>query len=168
AEGYDVRAVAFPFETDGWSAGVHVAAVVAFPRTAETPLALGYGAGASPEDAQAAATREATQSLAFLWGEEIPQNEPPLGPTAGPHLEHLLWPGSHAGLLRWLDGGHVGSMAPMQRDPRGTRFVDLTPPWLGGGLRVAKAFDANALPLAFGASPTARALRPELRAHPIA
>lgn len=174
---------AYLFDDDGsasWSAGVHAVGVVGFPRRAELPLVVGWGARGDVQAALGAAIVEASQMLAFLWGEALPDTPPPPGPTAMHHLEALIAPGTATRLRAWLDGEHRrwssskrvrATPASIPEGPRGdapVTFVDLTPAWLGGGLRVAKAVCDAAMPLAFGEAPWAAHLPRELRCHPIA
>jgi hypothetical protein len=172
AASYDWHAYTFP-ENDRahFSRGVDVVGVFGFPQYADAPLVLGFGARDDAAAALDAATREATQLLAFLWGEPVTDHAPELGPTPSQHLERFQFPANHALLRRWLDGAHLayGNDAPARTgDASPVAFVDLTPSWLGGGHRVAKAFCAAAMPLAFGDAPFGAHLPLEVRAHPIA
>ncbi len=169
AEGYVWRAAVFPDTGDLWSADLAVAAVIGFPTATGSPLALGYGANPDAGAALDRAGREALQSLAFLWGEPIPDQPPAALPSAGGHLEHWLYPRHHEWLLGWLDGAHARFRGRRTRrdGSAATRYVDLTPAWFGPGLRVAKAVCPRAEPLAFGLAPFAEHLPPDLRIHPI-
>jgi hypothetical protein len=133
-------------------------------------MVMGFGARQDDPGALDAAAREALQVLAFLWGEALPEAPPKPGPTADHHLNLFQWPGSRDLLRRWLDGEHRRYAAVRAPEPTDERvaFIDLTPPWLGGGFRVAKAISSTAAPLAFGDSPFVRHLPLELRSHPIA
>jgi hypothetical protein len=128
------------------------------------------GARPSAEDALFAAVREATQLLAFLWGEPLPGASPVLAPTPAYHLDAYQWSERHGIIRRWLEGEHAqyGRLLP---DPQEVTdevlFIDLTPSWLKG-LRVAKAVCPAALPLVFGDDPGAAHLPPAIRTHPIA
>jgi hypothetical protein len=170
---YDWRAYGFP-ESEGaeFSHGVHVVGVFGFPTCTGVPLVCGYGARPERGDALDAAVREAMQLLGFLWGEPPLERLPEPAPTALRHLEHFQWPGHHDILRRWLEGGHERYFAGSAKRPPpqgfGLAFVDLTPAWLGGGLRVAKAVCDVAMPLAFGDVPFTAHLPLELRVHPIA
>lgn len=147
----------------------HVAGVFGFPMRAGFPLAMGFGARMDLREALEAASVESMQRLAFLWGDALPDELPAIGPTPAHHLDCFQHPASHRVLRAWLNGGHlVHGDGPKvtARDP--VAFVDLTPPWLGSGFRVAKAVCDSALPLAFGESPFARHLPRELQPHPIA
>jgi ribosomal protein S12 methylthiotransferase accessory factor YcaO len=171
---YEWTAHAFPEERDTFSRGVEVAMVVGFPIVQGAPLVLGSGARPDREGAVAAATREALQGLAFLWGEALPKSESPpsIGPSPMHHLERFQWPAHHAMIRAWLEGAHVRLAASRERAeeprPKEVAFVDLTPQWLAGGMRVVKACCAAAVPLTFGDAPNAAHLPFELRAHPIA
>lgn len=169
---YDWEAHAFDVpEPARFGAGSSTVGVFGFPRRAGVPLVVGYAARPSVDEALLAAVDEASQLLAFLWGEELPAARPALGPTAMHHLEHLLWPESARSLRAWLGGQHTrwraGPTSPVPDAPAEVSFADLTPTWLDGGLRVAKAVCAAALPLAFGDAPFTGHLPPELRAHPV-
>jgi hypothetical protein len=170
ARSYDWRAYSFP---DGKgmdvSNGVKVVGVFGFPAFDRVPFVCGYGARPELHDALETAVREATQLLGFLWGEPPLERLPEPAPTALHHLEHYQWPGHHDVLRGWLEEGHERFSREMTRRPAFSEvaFVDLTPAWLGGGLRVAKAVCPAAMPLAFGDAPFAAHLPPELRVHPI-
>ena len=190
AQSYEWLAYAFPEKvpSPGFSHGVHVAGVFGFPTCAEAPLVMGYGGRLDPSEAVDAAVREAMQTLAFLWGEPLLEAPPHPAPTPMHHLEYFQCRRHHAILRSWLDGSHAryrerewdtgrartrsGSSrhvrGPAATSSPGISLVDLTPAWLGGGLRVAKAVCATAAPLAFGEIPFTAHLPPELRVHPIA
>jgi hypothetical protein len=168
---YEWCAYSFPeSEKRRFSRGVHVRGVFGIPRNRELPFVFGYGARSSPEDALFAATREATQLLAFLWGESLPEEDPASAPIPAYHLEAFQWSERRDGIRRWLNGGHARyrsvSWPPGEVDGR-VFFVDLTPSWVQG-LRVSKAVCAEALPLAFGNDPGALHLPAEIRVHPLA
>jgi hypothetical protein len=153
-----------------FSRGVHVHGVFGMPKNDESPFVFGFGARPSPEEALFTATREATQLLAFLWGEPLPEADPPLTPTPAYHLDMFQRRERHDSIRQWLSGGHArhrrDSFSPREVDGR-VHFVDLTPPW-ARGLRVSKAVCAEALPLAFGEYPGALHLPAAIRTHPIA
>lgn len=171
---HDLVAYAFPETTEGsFSRGIHVVGFFGFPRRDDIPLIWGYCARPSERDALLGAVHEGLQGLAFLWGEPIEDDVPPLTPTPMFHLERWQHRKHHALLRRWLDGEHlrygrVEPPLPIGWTAPELAFVDLTPSWLQGGLRVAKAISSQALPLIFGESPFAAHLPPALRVHPIA
>jgi len=169
ARSYEWLAYSFPVtEASSFSRGVHVCGVFGLPN-AGAPFVLGFGARPSPDEALDAATREATQLLAFLWGEEPTTQDPPFAPTPLYHLDTFQRPERHRMVRAWLEGAHTRyrpSAPPAQGNDRVT-FVDLTPPWLHG-LVVSKAICPAAVPLTFGDAPFGTHLPPELRAHPIA
>jgi hypothetical protein len=168
---YEWVAYAFPEPSppDAASRQVDVVGVFGFPETATAPLVCGYGARSGRGAALAAATREALQQLGFLWGEPVADAPPVSAPTPLFHLEHFQWPAHREGLRRWLEVGHEHLWRGTRASgPRDIGFVDLTPPWLEGGLRVAKAVADGALPLTFGDCPFATHLPCDLRTHPIA
>ena len=163
-------AYAFPAPEGSFSSGVHVVGVFAFPRSKRVPLAVGFAARPVAENALDAAIGEATQQLAFLWGERPPARVRKLPPGAALHLDAYQVHAHHDRVRGWLDGGHVRFREPSTRPRRRAarvRFIDLTSPWLEGRARVAKAVCDSALPLVFGDSPTMRGLPPDLRLHPI-
>jgi ribosomal protein S12 methylthiotransferase accessory factor YcaO len=178
AGGFDVAAYSFPLppascSSASFSQDVEVVGVFAFPRSEPAPLIMGFAGRANLTDAAEAATLEALQGLAFLWGESPPASAPRPGPTAGHHLELFQWPGRRSVVRQWLEGAHRrhDRAARRTRESSGSAtftFIDLTPTWLGGGLRVVKALCGGAIPLTFGDSPFAAHLPIELRAHPIA
>jgi hypothetical protein len=154
-----------------FSRDVHVAMVVGFPRLEDSPLVLGFGGRSTAFEARDAAVREAMQSLAFLWGEPIATTTPETGPTPMHHLDHFQYRPHHELIRTWLDGRHDAYARSSNRarpSNEGVVFVDLTPSWLAGGLRVAKALCASAVALAFGDAPMMAMLPQELRVHPIA
>lgn len=167
--GHEWRVYSFPEErAGGFSAEVQVVGVFGFPKSDERPFVLGLAGRPGMNDAVAAATGEAVQLLAFLWGEPPPEE---LQAAPGPmqHLDRYQLRGAHAVVRRWLEDGHARyrPARPASR-PRGpVGFVDLTPSWLQDGLRVAKAVCSEAVPLVFGESPFLGHLPPELRLHPI-
>ena len=172
ATSYEWCAFSFPEPSaEHFSRDLQVVGVFGFPGRADAPLVLGYGARPDLAAAIDAAAREAMQGLAFLWGEPVTDHAPELGPTPMHHLERFQFQGHHRLLRRWLDGAHMAYGAGAT--PRGgsasvVACADLTPPWLGGGYRVAKAFCTGAVPLAFGDVPFAAHLPAAVRAHPIA
>jgi hypothetical protein len=170
ARNYEWRACSVPRGASTFSDGIEVVAVFGFPGLADAPLVMGFAGRDDLAAAVAAASQEAMQLLAFLWGEPVPDSRPDAGPTPMHHLDHYQWRGSHEVLRRWLDGGHppVASTVSASARSGDIAFVELTPGWMGGGLRVAKAVSASALPLAFGDAPFGRHLPHELRTHPIA
>jgi hypothetical protein len=165
-DAYDVRVVSLASQSQ-----FSVAAVLALPR-GPSPFACGFAARASVGEAARDAGRECLQSLAFLWGEELPSVAPRAAPSPSFHQEHYLFPGSHERVREWLAGGHARFRGVL-RAPRGgavSRFADLTPESLRGRLTVVKALPDEHVPLAFGEwHPYLRLPFPsELRVHPIA
>lgn len=178
-EGYSWSAVRFPPRTDADRDDLDVVGMFGFPDDPSRPFVFGYGTGASIDAALEGAIREATQILAFLWGEAVPAEAPSLAPHAGYHLDHWQVPAHRVLLRAWLADGHT-QYARHARDAYGNvalpslrvddvTFVDLTPPWLAvESLYVAKAMAATAIPLAFGQAPSMAHLPSELAIHPIA
>jgi hypothetical protein len=167
---YDWRAYAFPEpNAASFSLGAEVAGVFGFPDRLGAPLVMGFGARGDAAGALDAAGTEATQLLAFLWGEASPETAPAMGPTPVHHIDRFQWRPNHRQLRDWLDGAHEAHArsSPHVRVGGETTFVDLTPTWLTGGLRVAKAVCETATPLTFGDSPFGRHLPAEVRGHPI-
>jgi hypothetical protein len=162
AEGYEWVAARFPGD------GLEVAGVVGFPCRSDLPLVLGFGARPNMADAIEAASGEAIQQLAFLFGEPLPTKAE--GPPGGMlHLDTYQIQAHHPRLRGWLAGAHRafwgGSSKP---HPQPIRFLDLTPSWLPtDAFRVAKAVSEGTVPLVFGDAPIVRNLPPDLRLHPI-
>lgn len=164
---YEWRAYAFPSSADDrFARDVHVMGIFGFP-TRPAPLVFGYGARLHADEALLAATREAAQVLAFLWGEPLPDRLPEPAPTPMAHLERFQHPEQHRLLRRWLDGDHRRHRRARRPAEETVRFVDLTPPWLAGRAHVVKALCASAVPLTFGRSPVFAHLPAELQVHPI-
>lgn len=172
---YEWRAYSFGLaHEEAWCAGVRVHGVFGVPRDERMPFVIGWGAGSDDATSLARAHAEATQALAFLWGETVPAAEPTPAPNAGAHLERTLWPEHRAALLAWLAGDHTRYAASRdteqtrRAEPADVRFADLTPAWLEPGLHVAHASHPDAVSLWFGDAPAAGHLPPALRFHPIA
>lgn len=166
---YTWSAYAFPPAPEMTTPELEVVGLFGFPSAKGIPLAFGYGARPTLDGALGAATREAAQLLAFVWGEPMPERLPEPQPTPLAHLERFQCPEMHAILRRWLDEGHARHARAAPR-PAGTsplRLVDLTPPWLADGLKVARAIGGSMIPMTFGQSPFFAHLPPELRIHPI-
>jgi len=161
---YDWKLVRFPPRPQAFAPTVEVAGVFGFPRQADAPMAVGYGAHSSAAAAAAIALREATQVLAFMWGE--PREEVAFSPTALYHLEHFQSAEGRDALLNWIEHGHPRAEIPAAASA--VSFVDLTPSFLAGQYRVVRAVSSGAHPLAFGRSPFTRHLPAHLRVHPIA
>lgn len=157
-----------PPERDAFSSEIAVAVVLGLPLHASAPLILGSAGRRSEPAAIEAARDEAFQALAFLWGESF-EPLPAFSPSADYHLEALQMRGKAEVLERWLTEGH-SRYAAARREvrPGPVTFVDLTPPWLSEGLRVAKAACEGARPLVFGDDPSLAKLPAELRTHPLA
>jgi len=168
---YEWVAREFADESEGaFAEGLRVVGVFGFPREERFPLAIGWGSRARLPDAIEAATAEALQCLAFLWGEPLPTAAPEPSPTPMFHLESNQVPARRVELRAWLDGAHAAfaGHALASVAVAHVQFVDLTPGWMAPGLRVARATCASAEPLVFGFAPAARHLPAHLRVHPIA
>jgi hypothetical protein len=170
---YEWRVSSFPDHAGGFSSDLHVVGAFGFPKQAGDPFVLGFAGRPQKADAIAAATMEARQLLAFLWGEPLPDT---ISDAPGPmqHLDAYQISGAQEKVHAWLDGAHVsfGSGDAFDTgDETDTdavvRFVDLTPPWISENLRVAKAVCSRAMPLTFGRSPFVEHLPRELQLHPL-
>ncbi|HVH41766.1 MAG TPA: YcaO-like family protein [Labilithrix sp.] len=167
AKSFEWLAYSFPEDdVSSFSHGVEVVGVFGFPRQDAAPFVLGLAGRGTLGDAFDAAASEALQLLAFLWGEPIPET-PPTDPGPMQHLDTYQVRGAHERVRRWLSGDHVGYWTSRPRVASQVAYVDLTPSWLPGDLRVAKAVCKEATPLVFGESPFAAHLPAELRRHPI-
>lgn len=170
---YDWKAYTFPAEPGSFSENIHVVGMFGLPLEDGLPVAMGFAGRPVLADALDDAAREATQQLAFLWGEPVPVSVEGLAPGAALHLDTFQLAAHRSKLRRWLAGDHV-EFAPKRPDRTSPsapiRFIDLTAGWLADGaddLRVAKALCDDALVLAFGDAPLTRHLPAELRIHPI-
>jgi YcaO cyclodehydratase, ATP-ad Mg2+-binding len=129
--------------------GFWVVASVGFPKTSDCPFMLSFGARRSLSEAIEAARREFEQRLGFLFGEEIPSEEPPSKPGPGFHQEYSLWSGARDGYHHWLAHTESHGAIPTPAEaPLG--YVDLTPAELTPYVRVARAWWPSLLPLVFG------------------
>jgi len=158
---------AFHFGSAPFAPEAHVVGVFGFPRSKELPVAIGYGARGDLAGAVRRATSEALQNLAFLWGEPLSEAAPAPAPSPMFHLEYFQSRVGRELLRAWLEGARVPSGASATTRTS-VRYVDLTPPWLAGGMRVAKALCSSAETLVFGDAPTRAHLQAEIRTHPIA
>lgn len=150
--------------------GVFVAIVIGFPADASLPLARGLAAREREIDAIAAAGAEAQQSLAFLWGEPVPDALPRLTPTAMFHLDYYLYPGRHGVLRRWISGEPMTTtFNPSTRAPLNVEFEDLRGTDWAAPLVVVRATDPLARRLIFGVPPDDwPELEPHQIVHPVA
>lgn len=160
-------AYSFPAPPGSFAASVRVVGVFAFPRTRKVPFAVGFAARPVEDNALSSAIGEATQQLAFLWGEPPPKRARKLPPSAALHLDTYQVHARHDRVRAWLEGAHGRFRQKSPKRTTAIRFLDLTTPWLEGKGRVAKAVCGAALPLMFGDSPAVRHLPPALRLHPI-
>lgn len=171
AKTHEWVACSFPATSGSFSANIEVVGVFAFPRTRNDPFAVGFAARPVLENALSAAIGEATQQLAFLWGEPPTRRARKLPPSPALHLDTYQVHARHDRMRGWLDGAHLrfrgAASEPVSPKRTAIRFIDLSAPWLAGKGRVAKAVCAAALPLTFGESPAMRHLPPALRLHPI-
>ncbi len=167
---YDWRAYSFPAGAGPLAGAVEVVGVFGFPTDESSPFVVGYAGRDDRDGALASARREATQLLAFLWGEPILDEPPEPAPTAMFHLEAYQARGRHRLVRQWLEQGHgrywLSSDTKAPEEPT-YGFVDVTPAWLAGKFHVAKAIASMALPLVFGTSPASEHLPRALAFHPI-
>lgn len=132
---------------------IEVTAVFGFPREPHAPLVYGFGTGTTSGAALDRAWRECTQRLGFLWGEEIPSEQPAFAATAEYHQEHYLYEAHHDALRGWLAGAHrrfAGILRAVRCDEPEIVFADLTPAALRGHISIVKALSAETVPLMFG------------------
>ena len=167
---YEWSAYSFPAPPWGdFAPDTAAVGVFGFPFQPAAPFVFGYGARDTVKSALDAATREAMQLLAFLWGEPLGEGSPEPAPTPMCHLETFQRRDRQELVRRWLGGAHRQYRRSHQEPlDRAVRFVDITPTWLEGRLHVAKALSEAALPLTFGLSPLTAHLPHELQLHPIA
>jgi hypothetical protein len=167
---YDFEAYGFPSSHAPRAFACEVAGVFGFPKMKAAPLVYGFGARATSAEAISAAAVECLQRLGFLWGESIPESEPPFAPTPEFHQEYFLHPKRHIELLAWLKGAHHAprrAMTPIGETGQARRFVDLTPRGLRQKLAVVKALPQGERPLRFGRFPHGSGRVRELGFHPI-
>lgn len=165
---YEWLAASFGATAGSFSEDVAVVAMCGIPQDEALPFAIGFAGRESIEVALAAATREAVQQLAFMWGEPTSSEVAAQKPGAMLHLDTYQLPANRARVRRWLNGDHPNVVPTLEaRADSSIRYVDLSASWLPSGLRVAKAVAPGAMPLVFGLAPAMRGLPPELRIHPI-
>jgi hypothetical protein len=167
---YDWRTYLFPVgDAPVIRPDVEVVGVFGFPKAQKMPVVFGYGARSDRSEAVLCAQREALQLLAFLWGEPIPDVAPDPVPVPMTHLETYQVRDRHETLLRWLEEGHAAHHRPLTAAGAddSVRYADLTPSWLTGRCRVARALCPAAISLAFGRSPLFAHLPSHLQIHPI-
>lgn len=169
-EYYAFEAYRFPAPPRARTHECEVAGVFGFPKLRSAPLVYGFGARSTSEEALAAAAVECLQRLGFLWGETIPESEPPFAPTPEFHQEYFLHPKRHSALATWLWGARfvsrrTGGASARRRVTR--RFVDLTPKGLRTKLAIVKALPEGERPLRFGRLPRDAGLLCEPHFHPI-
>ena len=113
------------------------------------PLILGCGAGQSQAESLLKAEAETWQRLGFLWGEEIPNEDPEFAAHQLYHQEFYLYPKNHYRIDAWLRGDYFDAKKTILPRVLETRFADLS---IEGAadLRVAKALADEAIPLVFG------------------
>jgi ribosomal protein S12 methylthiotransferase accessory factor YcaO len=136
---YAWSAYSFPPAPDTLGPELEVIGLFGFPLKRDVPLAFGYGSRPTREDALGAATREAAQLLAFVWGEPIPERIPEPEPTPLAHLERFQCPEMHGILRRWLDGAHtrhvqLAAVPPVTRARLSSTSISPRP-WLVGWVR---------------------------------
>jgi len=134
-----------------------VVGAFAFPARKEDPFVCGFGCADQRHQAVPKALDEALQRLAFLWGEEIPDRQPPAEQTPHYHQEFYLWPPSHELLHQFLSGRHVGRARLVEPgvavgSEDSARYIDLTPKHVVDGARVVRAIPQAELALTFGVS----------------
>jgi len=167
---YEFEAHVFPAPpNDGIEPSLAVIGCFGFPKLREAPFLAGFGAAPDLHSAERRAVRETLQRLGFLWGEAIPDVEPPLAPTADYHQELYLWPPMQARVRAWLDGTHAGRCGSFPAAAEGRAgFIDITPEHWAPRLRVAKLVTGVGLTLTFGLGHPLVAGAAALGAHPVA
>jgi len=138
-------------ETSCFSQKISSAGIVLLPKNLEVPMIIAFGAGTSLEESLAKAECEAMQRLGFLWGEEIPTQEPEFYPSALYHQEYFLFPGSRRKIESWLAGDHSAYCINHRKHIKilNVSFIDLS--FSGSSdFRVAKAISPESIPLVFG------------------
>ncbi len=128
--------------------------VFGFPLKAQFPFFCGFGSHTDSDKAFQHAYSESLQRLAFLWGEDIPTQNPEFSPTPSFHLDYYTVPENLPKLMNWLKGGHFQHSKSSSSNHRETsprvRFFDITPSELKSKMTVVKALSPDFLPLIFG------------------
>jgi hypothetical protein len=169
AEKFDLAAYHFGDDND-LKQGLAVVGIFGFPRAADLPLLLGWGARAHLKEACEKAMDEVYQRLAFLIEEPLLSELPSVRASPTFHLDYYHCPHSWSYLKQWLLGAldpmEVPSLAPQWSD---LQFVQLMAD-ANQNIHLIKALSDHALKLTFGSDyrPFDQSLTPPIPAHPIA
>ena len=124
-----------------------------FPKKVTDPIFYGFGSAKDNAKSVQKATSEAIQRLGFLWGEEIPHENPVASPTAYFHQEYFLNPKNHQIILDWLESSSSKktSAEDIKYDPKKTSFYVLNQVKVEGSKYIViKAKNETSIPLVFG------------------
>lgn len=144
----------FQFANCNYNSQAHVLGYFGFPMDQKNPLIMGFGCHPDFEVAKVKSRNELLQRLGFLWGQELPQNEPEFSPSAQYHLDRYLIPANWQLLSEWLWKAEGRDISRRQLVPKdaGPHWIieDLTPKDLVGKIWVLKASSPRFTPLCFG------------------
>ncbi len=146
---------------------IQVAGVTLVPKDTAHPLILSYGAGFSKKDALQKAKSESWQRLGFLFGEEIPSEEPAFLASPLYHQDYYLYPAHHQILHRWFKG-EFATPNPKSSTIMRVDFAAMSSPSRPEYF-VSKAIAQESIPLVFGnwdQGPFAK-IPDERKIHPI-
>lgn len=115
-DSYEIFEVHFgTFDCEDHGKSIEVVGCFYFPKSDSNPLAMGLGASSTLTGALYKARHESLQTLAFLWGEEIPSFPAEPSPDAGFHQDFYLYPGHHGILKSWLTSRLQFGQVPQKR-----------------------------------------------------
>lgn len=141
-----------------------------FSSKKKVPFVFGCGGHKSLDEALKKAEREALQRLSFLWGEEIPSEEPSFAPNPMYHQELFLWPKKHKMIKDWIQGRFFKKELEVDDSEIDLTFVDLSEYSLNEEHFIAKAHSEKIIPLVFGKPQSGpfKELEEGRKVHPIA
>ena len=141
-----------------------------FSSKKKVPFVFGCGGHGSLKEALDKAEREALQRLSFLWGEDIPMEEPSFSPDPLYHQELYLWPKKHQMIKDWIQGRYFEEDTSIDDGEIDLAFVDLSEYSLNDEHFIAKAFSEKIIPLVFGKPEIGpfKGLDTARKVHPIA
>lgn len=153
----------------GSAAGIQVRGCFLLPKQSNLPLVSGFAAANDPKMAIQKAELESMQRLAFLYGEDLPDQDPDFEPSPMYHQDYHLMERNHLLINEWI--AKAGNESYCDESQDDIVFMDLTPKRKGMGFYVVQAQSEKYLPLIFGriqSHPRFTAYPRSCLVHPIA